>query len=128
MGRWADESIDGWVDGWVDMSGWPWVGKGVTYGMCEKSRSYASSIACAISSLLGRENAGGSCKSYREFKVRGIGTGERDSRAGARLSVGLRTSTTAPRYLSGGSGCSGDGPLSACGGNEGSAVAMMAEG
>ena len=84
MGRRADESIDGWVDGWVDMSGWPWVGKGVTYGMCEKSRSYASSIACAISSLLGRQNAGGSCKSYRGFKVSeiGTGTGERDPELG----------------------------------------------
>jgi hypothetical protein len=37
--------------------------KVVTYGMWEKSRSYASSIARVISSLLGRENAGGSCKS-----------------------------------------------------------------
>ena len=63
-----DKLIDWWweggqVRGWVSVSGWLKVGEGVTYGMCEKSRSYASSIACVISSLLGRQNAGGSCKS-----------------------------------------------------------------
>ena len=36
---------------------------GSAYGMCEKSRSYARSIARAMSSDLGRENAGGSWRS-----------------------------------------------------------------
>lgn len=65
-----------------------------THGICVKSLSYASSMARATTSFSGRENAGGSCKSYIEGNVS-------QKRIHVLFSTSrTRTSTTAPRYLS----------------------------
>lgn len=61
--------------------------------MCEKSRSYAISIAREMASFAGRANAGASCKSYEPAR-------RRVSVMLCARKVRERTSTTAPLYLS----------------------------